>query len=128
MEYGRRYQAESDGGRAGRVVDEAGCSQLDSLQAEDMIRNADALLVDVREPREYVAGSIPDSKLIPLSRIGYEIRNLRRHADRPIILGCRSGRRSELVCRLLKENGFAEVYNLAGGIEAWKQAERPLES
>lgn len=108
-------------------MQDTGCRQLDSLQAEELINEDDALLVDVREPREYMAGRLPDAKLIPLSRIGYEIENLKQHADRPIILGCRSGNRSELVCRLLKENGFANVYNLSGGIEAWVRSERPLE-
>jgi len=105
-------------------MEQNGCRQLDSNQAASMIKDGDALLVDVRETRELVAGSIPESQSIPLSRIGYELENLKQHADRPIILGCRSGRRSELVCKLLKENGFNKVFNLAGGIQAWKFASR----
>lgn len=128
MDHGTRKRTTENREDPRRALREESCRQLDSYQAHDMIRKGEALLVDVREPREYVAGSIPDSKPIPLSRIGHEIKNLRQHADRPIILGCRSGRRSELVCRLLKENGFADVYNLAGGIEAWIRDEHPLES
>ncbi len=119
--------AAADARDSGReAVEERGCRQLDSHEAEEMLRNGDALMVDVREPRELAVGSIPDSKLIPYSRIGYEIENLKQHAEKPIILSCRSGRRSEFVCKLLKEFGFSRVYNLSGGIEAWRRASRPL--
>lgn len=102
------------------------CRQLDAAQAEEMMRDAGALVVDVREPHEYEAGSIPNAQLIPLRQFGYAVDTLRQHSERPIILSCRSGSRSRMACRYLKENGFDNVYNLDGGILAWRLANRPL--
>lgn len=102
------------------------CRQLDAAQAEEMINDAGALVVDVREPHEHAAGSIPNSRLIPLRQFGGAVDALRQQEGRPIILSCRSGSRSRMACRYLKDMGFDNVYNLDGGILAWRLANRPL--
>jgi rhodanese-related sulfurtransferase len=110
----------------GVEMNQSDCRQLDTAQAEEMINDNGALVVDVREPHEYAAGSIPNAQLIPLRQFGGAIDNLKQHGGRPIILSCRSGSRSRMACRYLKENGFDNVYNLDGGILAWRLANRPL--
>lgn len=90
------------------------------------MRVQDALVVDVREPQEFAAGSIPHAQLIPLRQIANQMDELRRHGERPIILSCRTGSRSEMVCRFLRENGFDNIYNLAGGVMGWRMAQLPL--
>jgi len=105
---------------------QTGCRQIDSSQAHEMMQASDALLVDVREPHEYAAARIPRSQLIPLREIAYHMEELRQHGDRPIILSCRTGSRSEMVCRFLRENGFDNIYNLAGGVRGWQMARLPL--
>ncbi len=104
----------------------AGCRQIDSGQALELMREQDALVVDVREPHEYAAGRIPDARLMPLRQIGNHMDALREQSDRPIILSCRTGSRSEMVCRFLHENGFDNIYNLAGGLMGWRLANLPL--
>lgn len=114
------------GNEAGSIYQQTGCRQLDSVQAAKLMREQDALVVDVREPHEFAAGRIPDATLIPLRQIAYHIDTLKEHDQRPIILSCRTGSRSEMVCRFLRENGFSNIYNLAGGIMGWRLANLPL--
>lgn len=100
----------------------APCRQVDSEQARQMMNDNDALLIDVREPHELTTGRIPEATAIPLRQIAARVDELRQHETRPIILSCRSGRRSEMVCRYLRESGIDNVYNLSGGIIAWARA------
>ena len=48
----------------------------------------------------------------------YQIAGLEKYKDRPIVVSCRTGSRSRSAVAYLAENGFAEVYNLAGGLIA----------
>lgn len=102
------------------------CRQIDSGKASELLREHNALMIDVREPHEYAAGRIPDAELIPLRQIAGEIDSLREQAGRPIILSCRSGNRSEVACRYLRDQGIENVYNLSGGVIAWRMADREL--
>lgn len=74
-------------------------------------------LVDVREPFEYEIARIDGAKLIPLGEIAARVNELQR--ERQIVVHCHSGRRSAEAVRLLQQHGFANVYNLEGGIDAW---------
>jgi molybdopterin/thiamine biosynthesis adenylyltransferase/rhodanese-related sulfurtransferase len=74
-------------------------------------------LIDVREPFEYEIAQIDGAKLIPLGEIAERLDELER--EQPIIIHCHSGMRSAQAVQLLQERGFAKVYNLEGGIDAW---------
>jgi rhodanese-related sulfurtransferase len=83
------------------------------------------LLLDVREPWEYDAVRLQGGVLVPL-------RSLAQHppqADRstPVVAYCHHGTRSLTACRILEQQGFQEVYNLTGGIDAFaRKADRSL--
>jgi rhodanese-related sulfurtransferase len=90
--------------------------------------NDGARLVDVREPEEWAETGIPQGAvLIPLgdleSRAASELA-----ADRPVYVICRSGNRSQTGSDILVELGFAEVYNVGGGITAWLAAGLPVDT
>jgi molybdopterin/thiamine biosynthesis adenylyltransferase/rhodanese-related sulfurtransferase len=74
-------------------------------------------LIDVREPFEYEIARIDGAKLIPLGEIGDRVDELQR--GEPIVIHCHSGQRSAQAVRLLRQQGFSNVYNLDGGIDAW---------
>jgi SulP family sulfate permease len=78
------------------------------------------LVVDVREPREFREGHIPDALLIPLPQLLGAPPDLPR--DRPIVLACRSGRRSARAAAMLASQGYANVRVLAGGLLSWEGA------
>jgi sulfur-carrier protein adenylyltransferase/sulfurtransferase len=74
-------------------------------------------LIDVREPFEYEIARIEGAKLIPLGEITERLDELER--EQPVVVHCHSGKRSAQAVRLLQKSGFANVYNLEGGIDAW---------
>jgi rhodanese-related sulfurtransferase len=75
-------------------------------------------LIDVREPFEYEVSNL-DGENIPLSGIIIEANKIA--TDRPVIVQCRSGARSSAaVLQLEQQLGMENVYNLKGGILAWK--------
>jgi adenylyltransferase/sulfurtransferase len=76
-------------------------------------------LIDVREPFEFEIARIEGAKLIPLGEILERADELDR--EQTLIVHCHSGRRSAEAVRLLKQRGFANVYNLEGGIAAWSE-------
>jgi rhodanese-related sulfurtransferase len=77
-------------------------------------------LLDVREPDEYAAGHIPNITLIPMGEVAARLSELPR--DKEIIVTCRTGNRSGQVADFLREQGFTNVHNMAGGIVAWEEA------
>jgi SulP family sulfate permease len=78
------------------------------------------VIIDVREPREFGQGHIPDAQLRPLSRLMTEPVDF--PADRSIVLVCRSGRRSMRAAQILKGKGFNNTLILAGGMMAWERS------
>ncbi len=80
----------------------------------------EAVLVDVREPEEFAEERIPGSILQPLAKVS--LNNLPDITNKKLVMHCKGGVRSEFACeKLLAENPKLEVYNLEGGILAWKQ-------
>jgi rhodanese-related sulfurtransferase len=88
--------------------------------------NDDALVLDVREDKEWAEGHIPNAKHIPLGQLSKRISELDKYKDKPIVVSCRSGHRSATACRTLKKDGFEQTHNLMGGIIAWENANLPV--
>jgi len=76
-------------------------------------------LIDVREPFEFEIARIDGAKLIPLGEISERADEL--HREQTFIIHCHSGVRSAQAVQLLKKRGFANVFNLEGGIDAWSE-------
>jgi len=75
------------------------------------------LLLDVREPWEYQIVHLEDSQLVPMREIPAAIETLDPHQE--IIVICHHGIRSRQVAQFLEHQGFSDVVNLAGGLDAW---------
>ena len=103
----------------------SGIDEADTLKATRLY-NEDALVLDVREDKEYAAGHIPKARHIPLGQLSNRIKELDKFKSKPILVTCRSGHRSARACGMLKKAGFETVYNQAGGIIAWERANLPV--
>ena len=75
------------------------------------------VLVDVREPWEFELARIEGSLLVPLGQLPSRVDELPR--DRPLVMVCHTGRRSQNAAMFLAQSGFADVQNLSGGVERW---------
>lgn len=96
------------------------------LQVTQLINAGKTVLVDVREPAEFAAGHVRDAIAIPLGELGNRAAELEKHKSRTIVTVCASGVRSARAVDVLKKAGFAEVYSLEGGMEAWQAQGLPV--
>jgi rhodanese-related sulfurtransferase len=91
--------------------------------AEQMAAEAGPLIVDVRGPGEYAEEHIDGSRNEPLNHLISRAGPLAAEGC-PIVVHCASGYRSSIaVSLLMRELGGVEVYDLVGGLEAWKAAD-----
>ena len=79
---------------------------------------ADSFLLDVRKPEEYALSSIEGAVNIPLDELRERINEIPN--DRPIIIYCQIGLRGYLAHRILRQRGFKDIFNLAGGYSLWE--------
>ena len=86
-----------------------------------LIKKTPGLLLDVRTKEEYQKGHIKGAKLIPVQELSQKIDTFTIAKDFPIYVYCRSGNRSTTASNLLIQHGYTKVYNLSGGINAWKK-------
>ncbi|MBC8054315.1 MAG: FAD-dependent oxidoreductase [Sphingobacteriaceae bacterium] len=91
-----------------KVID---CSQLSSIEAN-------AVLVDVRNPSEFAGGTIEGAVNIPLDEIRNRLAEIPQ--DKPLYIFCQQGMRGYLAQRILVQHGFDNVTNLSGGYLLWK--------
>jgi len=89
--------------------------------------NSNAVLLDVRETKEFEGGRLPRAIHIPLSQLASRGGELSRHAGKPVITYDMAGNRSRMANGVLGRLGFKDVYNLRGGYKAWKDAGLPVE-
>jgi rhodanese-related sulfurtransferase len=97
------------------------------IGVEELKRRRDAgedfMLLDVREPDELATASIPWATAIPMGQIPVRMHELPR--DKPIVVMCHHGGRSDRVAQFLDANGYGNAVNLAGGIDAWSRTIDP---
>jgi len=103
-----------------------GIQQAGPQRATQIMNHDDAVLIDVREDKEYRGGHIAGAIHIPLSQLNKRLTELESYKDRPLLAYCRSGNRSFSAGGKLRKAGFETVYNLAGGIMAWQNAGLPV--
>jgi rhodanese-related sulfurtransferase len=78
----------------------------------------DFRLIDVREADEWAVAQLPQAELIPLSRF-QQLALQELSPEETIVLYCHHGMRSARAQGFLKAQGYANVFNLTGGIDAW---------
>ncbi len=95
---------------------------IPQVSVEELKRKLDAkediFVLDVREPHEYQIANL-GATLIPLGEVERRVGELAAQKDREVVVHCRSGGRSQKAALMLKNAGFTNVSNLAGGIGAW---------
>jgi rhodanese-related sulfurtransferase len=98
--------------------------RISADEAKRMVREQNAVIVDVRDPAELAQGKIPGSVNIPRGMLefradpGSQYHDANLSPDRPVILHCASGGRSALSGVTLREMGYTNVHNL-GGFKDW---------
>jgi rhodanese-related sulfurtransferase len=97
-------------------------TQVDPAGLKDLMAGeAQACVLDVREDWERAAGFIPGSLHIPMQEVPGRLGELEPSAQ--IIVVCHVGARSQLVAEFLVRQGYRQVANLRGGMDAWEREE-----
>lgn len=98
--------------------------EVDVAQVAGARDDRNVQIVDCREQDEWDAAHIDGTTLIPLDSLA--LRRGELDPARPVIIVCRSGRRSLVAAEMLSTSGFANARSLAGGLIAWAEAGQPL--
>ena len=99
---------------------------IDANALEALRRQRRIELVDVRTEQEVRRGMISGARHIPLQELPSRLQEIPR--DRPVVFYCQSGARSMQAGAFLASRGWAEVYNLRGGVQAWVRDGLPMAS
>jgi rhodanese-related sulfurtransferase len=99
---------------------------VDPADATSLINHRDAVVIDVRPTADFAKGHIVNAQNVPMNGFKNQIGALHKYKDGPVVVACRSGAQSAMACQQLRKAGFAEVYNLRGGVLAWQNANLPL--
>ncbi|MGH7767111.1 MAG: rhodanese-like domain-containing protein [Candidatus Binatia bacterium] len=94
--------------------------EIDAAMLKAWMDKGEALLVDVREPSEHAGERILGARLVPLS--SFNPAQVPQEPNKKVVLHCLTGTRSTQAGRKLLGAGFGRVYNLKGGLQAWKGA------
>ena len=114
-----------------------GLKKLGTVEATTMLNRQNGILVDLRENDDLSGGVIPQAERIPSSillkkREGFDEYKKKfqdkKNQNKPIILMGNKASTVSVVGKLLKDNGFEEVFCLDGGIESWIEAGLPVRS
>ncbi|MBD3610412.1 MAG: rhodanese-like domain-containing protein [Gammaproteobacteria bacterium] len=112
--------------------------QVTEVSTDELLKMQDdkenLLVVDVREPGEFMHGHLKHALLIPrgileaAADLNYPKSNdtLREARNRPIAVYCATGGRSAMAAKTLQDMGYGEVYSLAGGYTAWEHESKPV--
>ncbi len=97
-------------------------------EAYDMTQNTNSLFIlDVRTGEEYSVGHINNSYLLPYTEIMSRQDELPENKSQPILVYCRSGRRSEIASATLIGLNYTTIFNMLDGFSAWLDANYPYE-
>jgi sulfur-carrier protein adenylyltransferase/sulfurtransferase len=100
--------------------------EVDVDEARELLASqAPPVLVDTREPAEWSQGHLKGATLVPPVTVAERIGDVAPDRERPVLLYCRSGRRSLKAAETLKALGYAQPINMAGGIVAWEERGLP---
>ncbi len=95
--------------------------EVDPIRATELCEEFAAILLDVREDDEWAAGHAPGARHV---RLG-DLDSRTFDTTAPVVAVCRSGNRSGAAAKKLATAGIT-VYNLVGGMKAWRAAGRPV--
>lgn len=98
--------------------------QMTVSDLAERMRTGDVAVVDVRSPTEYSTDRLGGATNVPLGQLVERIDSIPR--DRLVVVQCQSGGRSSIGASVLAEQGFENVADLVGGINAWKAAGYPV--
>lgn len=99
-----------------------GASYVDAAQAQTLLAETpDMIVLDVRTKGEYKRGHIDGAILNNYFSTKFKKRLRTLDRNKPYLVHCKSGHRSERVVKIMLKEGFTDITHLDGGYDAWKK-------
>lgn len=102
-------------------------THVDAIAAEKLIKEGKVTVVDVRSPEEYKEGHITGAKNMDFFTEDFAGELDKLDKSKPYLVHCASGKRSTSSLKVFEKLGFKNLFHLDGGINAWKEAGKPVE-
>ena len=91
-----------------------------------LVNKEEAIVLDVRDRTEFMAGHIVDAINIPYASLESRVDELAKHKEKPVVIACKMGQHSGAAGTLLQKNGFTNVTRLTGGYAEWRAQNLPM--
>lgn len=99
---------------------------LSPQQLVNKVNREEAVIVDLRDAKEFKTGHIIDAINIPHAKLADRLGELEPCRNRPVILVCKTGQHSGAAGKTLRAKGFDNVARLNGGMAEWSSSQLPL--
>jgi rhodanese-related sulfurtransferase len=99
---------------------------ISPAEAVELMNKAAALVLDVRDSKEYEAGHVINARSIPAGELPGKIDTVKKFRDKPVLVYCDTGAASAGAAQTLRTQGFGKVVTLRGGLASWRQENLPL--
>lgn len=103
-----------------------GGQKISAQAAVSLINRDQAIVVDIRDRKEFNEGRITGAVNIPLNALKSRVSELKKHENKQIIVADKMGQHSAMAVKQLKEAGFNDVVRLNGGVADWRGSNLPL--
>ncbi|VVD69427.1 rhodanese-like domain-containing protein [Pandoraea terrigena] len=114
------------GGMLAWPVFKRGGRGLSTVEATQLINRKGAVVLDVRSGEEFAAGHLPSARNVPLDDVEQKVGQVIKNKAAPILIVCKNGQGGARAQTLLRGLGYAEAFNLQGGIATWQEAGLPV--
>jgi len=96
---------------------------ISAVKLRERLAVGKALVLDVREPDEFIGpiGHIPDALNIPVGQLQPRMHEIKERSRSPVVIVCRTDKRSAKAAGILRDNGVRGVLVLRGGMEQWNR-------
>jgi len=108
------------------VESRRGGARISATAAVLLLNRGEAVVLDIRDRKEFNEGRITGSLNIPLASLKSRVTELEKYRDKQIIVADKMGQHSAMAVKMLKEEGFDKVVRLSGGIADWRENKLPL--
>lgn len=99
--------------------------KVSTHEATRLINQQNAVVLDIREKKDFKAGHLVDAVNIPFASLESRLDEL-QDKERPVIVVCKSGQTASSASKQLKDKGFASVFRLQGGMMEWTNHNLPV--
>ena len=112
----------------GFVINEGkqGGAAISPSNLVNLVNKEGAVILDIRDGKEYGIGHIAGAINIPLSSFDSRAGELDAYKEKPVVLVCKMGQHAGTIGRKLKANGFEHVRRLSGGMAEWTGSNMPV--